>query len=131
MPLHRKIIGLAHAQCNLKRRTLNFTPVFAHNLANYDLHHVILALKSSIERNTFSIIPSTSEKFISLQIGVYIKSRQNRKGVWINEYEYIRILDLFKFMHSSLDKLVQNLPHDQFKMLEDQFGKWPGHQWIN
>ena len=28
-------------------------------------------------------------------------------------------------MHSSLDKLVQNLPHDQFKMLEDHFGKWP------
>ncbi|XP_075259949.1 uncharacterized protein LOC142351664 [Convolutriloba macropyga] len=120
-----KFLGWAHAQCNLKRRTLNFTPVFAHNLANYDLHHVILALKSSNERNTFSIIPSTSEKFISLQIGVYIKSRQNRKGVWINEYEYIRLLDSFKFMHSSLDKLVQNLPHDQFKMLEDHFGKWP------
>ena len=118
-------MGWAHAQCNLKQRALNFTPVFAHNLANYDLHHVILALKSSNERNTFSIIPSTSEKFISLQIGVYIKSRQNRKGVWINEYEYIRLLDSFKFMHSSLDKLVQNLPHDQFKMLEDHFGKWP------
>ena len=28
-------------------------------------------------------------------------------------------------MHASLNKLVLNFPHDQFKMLEDHFGKWP------
>ena len=56
---------------------------------------------------------------------MYIKSRQNRKGVWINEHEYICLLDSFKFMHSSLDKLAQNLPHDQFMILEDHFWKEP------
>ena len=30
-----KFLGWAHTFCNLKRRTINFTPVFAHNLANY------------------------------------------------------------------------------------------------
>ena len=35
-----KFLGLAHNECNLKRRTLNFIPVVAHNFSNYDLHHL-------------------------------------------------------------------------------------------
>ena len=120
-----KFLGWAHAQCNLKRRTLNFTPLFAHNLANYDLHHVVLALQNINEKNTISVVPSTSEKIISLQIGVHIKTTQNKKGVWTSQYEYIRLLDSFKFMNASLDKLVQNLPADQFTLLEQHFEMWP------
>ena len=60
-----KFLGWAHAQCNLKRKTLNITPLFAHNLANYDLHHVVLALQNLNEKNTISVVPSTSEKFIA------------------------------------------------------------------
>ena len=120
-----KFLGWAHSQCNLKRRNLNFTPLFAHNLTNYDLHHVVLALQSLNEKNTISVVPSTSEKFISLQIGVHIKATQNKKGVWTNQYEYIRLLDSFKFMNASLDKLVQNLPPDQFSLLEQHFQEWP------
>ena len=120
-----KFLGWAHAQCNLKRKTLNFTPLFAHNLANYDLHHVVLALQSLIDKNTISVVPSTSEKFISLQIGVHMKTTQIKKGVWTSQYEYIRLLDSFKFMNASLDKLVQNLPSDQFTLLEQHFQAWP------
>ena len=120
-----KFLGWAHAQCNLKRKTLNFTPLFAHNLANYDLHHVVLALQSLNDKNTISVVPSTSEKFISLQIGVHMKRTQNKKGVWTSQYEYIRLLDSFKFMNASLDKLVQNLPSDQFTLLEQNFQAWP------
>ena len=120
-----KFLGWAHAQCNLKRKTLNFTPLFAHNLANYDLHHVVLALQNLNEKNTISVVPSTSEKFISLQIGVHMKTTQNKKGVWTSQYEYIRLLDSFKFMNASLDKLVQNLPADQFTLLEQHFLSWP------
>ena len=120
-----KFLGWAHAQCNLKRKTLSFTPLFAHNLANYDLHHVIPALQSLNEKNTISVVPSTSEKFISLQIGVHIKTSQNKKGVWTSQYEYIRLLDSFKFMNTSLDKLVQNLPADQFTLLDQHFEMWP------
>ena len=119
-----KFLGRAHAQCNLKRKTLNFTPLFAHNLANYDLHHVVLAQQNINEKNTISVVPSTSEKFISLQIGVHIKTTQNKKGVWTSQYEYIRLLDSFKFMNASLDKLVQNLPADQFTLLEQHFEMW-------
>ena len=120
-----KFLGWAHAQCNLKRKTLNFTPLFAHNLANYDLHHVVLALQSLNDKITISVVPSTSEKFISLQIGVHMKTTQNKKGVWTSQYEYIRLLDSFKFMNASLDNLVQNLPSDQFTLLEQHFQAWP------
>ena len=83
----RKFLRWAHAQCDLKRKTLNFTSLFAHNLANYDLHHVVLALQNLNEKITISVVPSTSEKFISLQIGVHMKTTQNKKGVWTRQYE--------------------------------------------
>ena len=86
---------------------------------------MVLALQSLDLKNTISIVPNTSEKFISLQIDVYIKSIQNKKGVWHNQYEYIRLLDSFKFMNTSLDKLDQNLPSDQFTLLEQHFQTWP------
>ena len=118
-------LGWAHAQCNLKSKTLNFTPLFAHNLANYDLYHVILALQKLNEKNTISVVPSTSEKFISLQIGVHIKTSKNKKGVWTGHYEYIRPLDSFKFKNTSLEKLVQKLPADQFTLLKQHFEMCP------
>ena len=120
-----KFLGWAHAQCNLKRKTLNFTPLIAHNLANYDLHHVVSALQSLNDKNAISVVPSTSGKFISLQIGVHMKTTQNKKGFWTSQYEYNRLLDSFKFMNASLDKLVQNLPSDQFTLLEQHLQAWP------
>ena len=40
-------------------------------------------------------------------------------------YEYIKLLDSFHFMASSLDSLAQNLPSDQFTLLEHHFKDWP------
>ena len=120
-----KFLRWAHAHCNLNRKTLNFTPLFAHNLANYDLHHAVLALQNLNEKNTILVVPSTNEKFISWQFGVHMKTTQNKKGVWTSQYEYVRLLDSFKFMNASLDKLVQNLPADQFTLLEQHFLSWP------
>ena len=69
-------------------------------------------------RNTVSIVPSTDEKFISLEIGVLVYNRHDKNGVTKPVYEYIRLLDSFRFMASSLDSLAQNLPSDQFTLLE-------------
>lgn len=59
-----RFLGWAHNNCNVNRKTLNFTPVFAHNLQNYDLHHVVKALNNCSEKTKFSIIPATDEKYI-------------------------------------------------------------------
>ena len=40
-------IGYAHNECNLKRRNINFTPIVAHNMMNYDMHHIVKALHSA------------------------------------------------------------------------------------
>ena len=37
-----QFLGLAHPECNLKRRTFIFIAVIAHNLPCYDLHHACL-----------------------------------------------------------------------------------------
>ena len=42
-----KFLGWSHNQCNLARRKTNFTPLFAHNLTNYDMHHVVLSLEKA------------------------------------------------------------------------------------
>ena len=119
-----EFLGYAHNQCNLNRKSLNYTPIFAHNLSNYDMHHLVLALNNVETRNTISIIPNNDEKFIALQIGVYITTITDKKGVKKNIYEYIRFLDSFRFMGASLDNLVKNLPSDKFEFLEKHFEMW-------
>ena len=120
-----QFLGWAHNNCNINRKFLIYTPLFAHNLSNYDLHHVILALQGSNMRNTISIIPSTDEKFIALEIVVLIKMRPNKNGVDKPVYEHIRLLDSFRFMPSSLDTLAKNLPANEFIHLENYFSDWP------
>ena len=76
-------------------------------------------------RNTVSIVPNTDEKYIALEIGVLVYNRQDKNGVIKPVYEYIRLLDSFRFMALSLDYLAQNLPSDQFTLQEDHFKDWP------
>ena len=116
-----KFLGWSHSQCNLARRTINFTPVIAHNLRNYDLHHVCLALSDCEVGTTIHVIPNTEEKFVSLSMGVFVKSFTNKRGVVVKVYEYLRFIDSLKFMNSSLEKLVDNMPRDKFKLLRNHF----------
>ena len=47
-----RFLGHAHSDCNIQRRSVKFTPIVAHNLSNYDLHHLCLALQAcSINNN--------------------------------------------------------------------------------
>ena len=120
-----QFLGWAHNTCNINRKFLNYTPLFAHNLSNCDLHHVILALQGSNMSNTISIIPSTDKKFIAVEIGVLVKMRPDKNGFDKPVYEHIRLLDSFRFMSSSLDTLANNLPADEFSLLENYFKDWP------
>ena len=113
-----QFIGYAHVECNLKRRTLNFTPVIARNMMNYDLHHIVKSLHTASESTKIEVIPTNDEKFIALNFGVFIETRK-RKQDEVTVYEYMRFIDSFKFMPCSLDKIVQTLPHNKFSILDN------------
>ena len=108
--------GAAHNECNLNYRKPNFTPVVFHNLSGYDSHLFIKNLGFS--EGNIDCIPSNEEKYISkkIQVGTYPKKALDADGDTFYEqkptYHTIRFIDSFKFMATSLEKLVNNLPKD-------------------
>ena len=112
--------GAAHNLCNLNYKKPNFTPVVFHNLSGYDSHLFIKNLGFS--EGNINCIPNNEEKYISFSkkiwVRSYMKKVKNEEGEpaekEINVYHTIRFIDSFKFMAASLDKLVNNLPNDDF-----------------
>ena len=112
--------GAAHNKCNLDYRKPNFTHVVFHNLSGYDSHLFIKNLGFS--NGDIDCIPNNEEKYISfskkIQVGTYPKKALDAEGDIFYEqkpiYHTIRFIDSFKFMTTSLDILVNNLPEDDF-----------------
>ena len=110
--------GAAHNECNLNYRNPNFTPVVFHNLSGYDSHLFIKNLGFS--EGNIDCIPNNEEKYISfskkIRVGTYPKKTLNVNGDIFYEqkptYHTLRFIDSFKFMATSLEKLVNNLPKD-------------------
>ena len=110
--------GAAHNECNLKYRKPDFTPVVFHNLSGYDSHLFIKNLGFS--EGNIDCIPNNEEKYISfskkIKVGTYPKMALDAGGDIYYEqkpkYHTIRFIDSFKFMATSLEKLVNNLPKD-------------------
>ena len=69
-----KFLGWSHDKCNLARRKINYIPVNGQNLQNYYMHHKCLALNECDSRSTIQVSPSTDEKYISLFLGVVVKT---------------------------------------------------------
>ena len=116
-----EFLSWAHNTCNLKRRSLNFTPVVAHNLSNYDLHHICQAIQYCSSNSKLQVIPQTDEKYVCLIIRVKVGEYKNKKGELIELFENMRFLDSFRFMGMSLEKLVSFLPTDGFKIIDNHF----------
>ena len=116
-----EFLGWAHNTCNLKRRSLNFTPVVAHNLSNYDLHHICQAIQYCSSNSKLQVIPQTDEKYVCLIIRVKVGEYKNKKREVIELFENMRFLDSFRFMGMSLEKLVSFLPTDGFKIIDNHF----------
>ena len=116
----RRYRGATHNKCNLDYRKPNFTPVVFHNLSGYDSHLFIKNLGFS--ESNIDCIPNNEEKYISfskkIQVKSYTKKVKNEEGEpaekEIKVYHTIRFIDSFKFMATSLEKLVNNLPKDDF-----------------
>ena len=92
-----------------------------HNIQNFDLHHICLALQPCEPTTTVCVIPSTDEKYISINFGVLVETITLDDRKVIKKYENLRFIDSFKMMNSSLEKLVEILPRDHFGILASVF----------
>ena len=99
-----KYRGAAHNTCNLKYKIPKNIPVIFHNRSTYDYHFIIRELVSKFEGN-FECLGENTEKCITFSVPV--KKRIENKNMDIT-YK-IKFIDSFRFMATSLSKLVDNL----------------------
>ena len=99
-----KYRGAAHNTCNLRCKIPKNIPVIFHNGSTYDYHFIIKELASEFEGNLECLWENT-EKYITFSVP--IKKRIENKNMDIT-YE-IKFIDSFRFMATSLSKLVDNL----------------------
>ena len=110
-----KYRGAAHNECNLNYKIPKFFPVIFHNLSGYDAHIFIRNLGTT--KGNINCIPNNEEKYISFTKQIVVDTFTNKEGKQIEVKRDIRFIDSFKFMATSLDKLVTNLPKESFKNL--------------
>ena len=123
-----KLRGAAHQSCNLKFQRPKFTPVFFHNLQNYDAHLFVRALGLMDEVLSIKCIPNNDEKYISFSLRFELKriTKWDPKGEeWIEVVipHEIRFLDSFKFTLAGLEGLVKNLSLEDLKETNRFFGE--------
>ena len=106
--------GPAHNSCNLKYRKQKKISVFFHNLSGYDSHLFIKNLGSSDEKENIDCIPNNEEKYITFSKTIRTGQYTNKKGEIKDKFFKIVFKDSLKFMSSSLEALVNNLPKDAF-----------------
>ena len=92
-----KYRGAAHNTCNLRYRIPKNIPVIFHNGSTYDYHFII--------KGNFECLGENTEKYITFSVP--IKKKIDNKNIDIN-YK-IKFIDSFRFMATSLSKLVDNL----------------------
>ena len=110
-----KYRGAAHNKCNLKY----FIPVVFHNLSGYDAHLFIKNL--GYNPGNINCIANNEEKYISFTKTIEVGSYVNKKGEIKPRTFNIRFIDSFKFMSTSLDSLVNNLPEEAFKNIKKYY----------
>ena len=99
-----KYRGAAHNICNLRYKVPKEIPVVFHNGSTYDYHFIIKELVKEFEGN-FDCLGENTEKYITFSVP--LKKKLENKNLEIT-YK-IKFIDSFRFMSSSLYKLVDNL----------------------
>ena len=94
----------AHNMCNLRYKIPKNIPVIFHNGSTYDYHFIIKELACEFDGN-FECLGENTEKYITFSVP--IKKRTDNKN--INITYKIKFIDSFRFMATSLSKLVDNL----------------------
>ena len=111
--------GAAHNICNLKYSKPNNISVFFHNLTGYDSHLFIKKLNTTM--GNIDCIPNNEENYISFSKTIKTGEYKNKNGETKNKYFKIVFKDSLKFMASSLEALVNNLPEGALNNLNKYF----------
>ena len=111
--------GAAHNLCNLKYSKPNNISVFFHNLTGYDSH--LFIKKLGVTAGAIDCIPNNEENYISFSKTIISGEYTNKKGETKNKYFKIVFKDSLKFMASSLEALVNNLPEGALNNLNKYF----------
>ena len=99
-----KYRGATHNICNLRYKVPKKIPVVFHNGSNYDYHFIIKDLVKEF-KGSFECLGENTEKYITFSVP--IKKKIENKDL---ELSYkIKFIDSYRFMSSSLSKLVDNL----------------------
>ena len=99
-----KYRGAAHIICNLRYKVPKEIPVVFHNGSTYDYHFIIKELVKEFEGN-FDCLGENTGKYITFSVP--LKKKIENKNLEITNK--IKFIGSFRFMSSSLSKLVDNL----------------------
>ena len=102
-----KYRGAAHNICNLRYKIPKEIPIVFHNGSTYDYHFIIKELVKESDGN-FECLGENTEKYITFSVP--IKKNIENKDIEIT-YK-IKFIDSYRFMATSLSKLVDNLTED-------------------
>ena len=101
-----KYRGAAHNICNLRYKISKEIPVVFHNGSTCDYHFIIKELAKEFDGN-FECLGENTEKDITFLVPVKKEIKKKNKIIEIT-YK-IKFIDRFRFMSTSLSKLVNNL----------------------
>ena len=102
-----KYRGAAHNICNLRYKVPKEIPIVFHNGSTYDYHFIIKELVKEFE-GSFECLGENTEKDITFSVP--LKKKIEKKNIEIT-YK-IKFIDSYRFMATSLSKLVDNLTED-------------------
>ena len=101
-----KYRGASHNICNLRYRIPKEIPIVFHNGSTYDYHFIIKELVKEFDEN-FECLGEITEKCVTFSVPVKKEIKNKNKIIEIT-YK-INFIDSFRFMSTSLSKLVNNL----------------------
>ena len=101
-----KYISAAHNICNLRYKIPKEIPIVFHNGSRYDYHFIIKGLVKEFEGN-FECLDENTEKYITFSAP--LKKEIKNKNKIIEATYKIKFIDSYRFMSTSLSKIVDNL----------------------
>ena len=101
-----KYRGAAHNICNLRYKIPKEIPIVFHNGSTYDYRFIIKELVKEFEGN-FECLGENTEKYT--MFSAPLKKKINNKNKTLEIKYKIKFIDSYRFMSTSLSKLVDNL----------------------